>query len=333
MKTTGAAKRSVGNPRRNFVRSAFAAVAVLALLSLPLSSDAAQVFEKVGTLGGQSLKIGVGARAAGMGEAYVAIADDATAVYWNPAGIARLSGQSISINHTAWPANVLFDQAAYVFSIKWIPGMLGVNVRALTMSRDVVRTTYLPEGTGETFDAGEWAYGVTYARALTDKFSAGFSINYVQTGLADVKGTSTTFDFGTLYDVGVLGAKIGMAIQNVGSDMTFIDEKVKMPVFFRVGGSFDVFQMGENRLITAAEFTHPPDNSEKLNLGAEYSFHDYLFLRGGYKMNYDTEGLTAGFGVKFPLTLVKSSVARLDYAYQDMNYLSAAHRVSLNVSF
>ena len=332
MSKTGAAIRSVGNPRRNFVRSAFV-VAVLVLLSLPLSAEAAQVFEKVGTLGGQSLKIGVGARAAGMGEAYVAIADDATAVYWNPAGIARLSGQSISINHTAWPANVLFDQAAYVFSVKWIPGMLGVNVRALTMSRDIVRTTYLPEGTGETFDAGEWAYGVTYARALTDKFSAGFSINYVQTGLADVKGSSTTFDFGTLYDVGILGAKIGMAIQNVGSDMTFIDEKVKMPVFFRVGGSFDVLQMGESKLITAAEFTHPPDNSEKLNLGAEYSFHDYLFLRGGYKMNYDTEGLTAGFGVKFPLTLVKSSVARLDYAYQDMNYLSAAHRVSLNVSF
>lgn len=332
MRTTGAANRSVGNPRRDFVRSAFV-VAVLVLLSLPHTSEAAQVFEKVGTLGGQSLKIGVGARAAGMGEAYVAIADDATAVYWNPAGIARLSGQSISINHTSWPANVLFDQAAYVFSVKWIPGMLGVNVRALTMSRDIVRTTYLPEGTGETFDAGEWAYGLSYARALTDKFSAGFSINYVQTGLADVKGTSTTFDFGTLYDVGVLGAKIGMAIQNVGSDMTFIDEKVKMPVFFRVGGSAALMQSGESRLLTSAEFTHPPDNSEKLNLGAEYGFRDYLFLRGGYKLNYDTEGLTAGIGVKFPLTVIKSSVARLDYAYQDMKFLSDAHHVSLNVSF
>lgn len=303
------------------------------LLLLPLSAEGAQIFEKVGTLGGQSLKIGVGARAAAMGEAYVALSDDATAVYWNPAGIARMSGQSISLNHTAWPANILFDQAAYVFNIKWIPGMLGVNVRALTMSRDIVRTTYLPEGNGETFDAGEWAYGLSYARALTDKFSAGFSVNYVQTGLDDVKGSSTTFDFGTLYDVGVLGAKIGMSIQNIGSDMTFIDEKVKMPVFFRVGGSFDVMQQGENRLIAAAEFTHPPDNSEKLNLGAEYGFHDYLFLRGGYKLNYDTEGLTAGFGVKFPLTIVKSSVARLDYAYQDMNFLGTTHRVSVNVGF
>jgi len=303
------------------------------LLLLPLSAEGAQIFEKVGTLGGQSLKIGVGARAAAMGDAYVALSDDATAVYWNPAGIARMSGQSISLNHTSWPADILFDQASYVFNIKWIPGMLGVNVRALTMSRDIVRTTYLPEGTGDTFDAGEWAYGLSYARALTDKFSAGISVNYVQTGLDDVKGSSTTFDFGTLYDVGVLGAKIGMSIQNIGSDMTFIDEKVKMPVFFRVGGSFDVMQQGENKLIAAAEFTHPPDNSEKLNVGAEYGFHDYLFLRGGYKMNYDTQGLTAGFGVKFPLTIVKSSVARLDYAYQDMNFLGATHRVSVNIGF
>jgi hypothetical protein len=309
-------QRLMLNSRRVFVRSA---VLVLACLLLPLAAKGAEIFEKVGTLGGQSLKIGVGARAAAMGDAYVAIADDATAVYWNPAGIARLSGQSVTLNHTAWPADILFDQAAYVFNVKWIPGMLGVNVRALTMSRDIVRTTYLPEGTGDTFDAGEWAYGITYARSLTDKFSAGFSVNYVQTGLADVKGKSTTFDFGTLYDVGVLGAKIGMSIQNVGSDMTFITDKVKMPVFFRVGGSLNVFQQG--------------DNSEKLNWGAEYGYHDFLFLRGGYKFNYDTEGLTAGLGVKFPLTIAKASVARLDYAYQDLKYLNAAHRISLNVSF
>jgi type IX secretion system protein PorV len=330
MNGAGSTYPTVGGPRRNFVRSA---LALLVLLLLPLSAEGAQIFEKVGTLGGQSLKIGVGARAAAMGDAYVALSDDATAVYWNPAGIARLSGQSISLNHTAYPANILFDQAAYVFNIKWIPGMIGVNVRALTMSRDIVRTTYLPDGTGDTFDAGEWAYGLSYARALTDKFSAGLSVNYIQTGLDDVKGSSTTFDFGTLYDVGVMGAKIGMSIQNLGSDMTFIDEKVKMPVFFRVGGSLDVMQQGDNRLIASAEFTHPPDNSEKLNLGAEYGFHDFFFLRGGYKLNYDTQGLTAGFGVKFPLTIVKSSVARLDYAYQDMDFLGATHRVSVNVGF
>jgi len=117
------------------------ALIVAVCLLLPLTAEGAQIFEKVGTLGGQSLKIGVGARAAAMGDAYVAIADDATAVYWNPAGIARLSGQSVTVNHTAWPADILFDQAAYVFNIKGIPRMLGVNGRELTLSRDLVRTT------------------------------------------------------------------------------------------------------------------------------------------------------------------------------------------------
>jgi len=323
-------ERSMRKPRRIFVRSA---IALLVVALLPVAAEGAQVFEKVGTIGGQSLKIGVGARAAAMGDAYVAIADDATAVYWNPAGLARISGKAVTLNHTAWPADILFDQAAYAFGVKWFPGMIGVNVRALTMSRDIVRTTYLPEGTGETFDAGEWAYGLSYARSLTDKFSAGASVNYVQTGLDDVKGTAWTLDFGTLYDIGVMGAKIGMAIQNVGSDMTFIEDKVKMPVFFRVGGSIDLISSGQNRLLTVAEFTHPPDNSEKLNLGGEYAFNDYLFLRGGYKFNYDTEGLTAGLGVKFPLTSAKTAIARVDYAYQDLKYLSRVHRVSLNLSF
>ena len=309
------------------------AIALLIAVLVPLTAEGAQIFEKVGTIGGQSLKIGVGARAAAMGDAYVAIADDATAVYWNPAGLARLSGSAVTLNHTAWPADILFDQAAYVFGVKWFPGMLGVNVRALTMSRDVVRTAYLPEGTGETFDAGEWAYGLSYAKSLTDKFSAGFSLNYVQTGLDDVKASAVTLDFGTLYDIGVMGARIGMAIQNIGSEMTFIEDKVKMPVFFRVGGSVDLYTRGESRVITVAEFTHPPDNSEKLNWGAEYAYNDYVFLRGGYKFNYDTEGLTAGLGVKFPLTLARTAVARVDYAYQDLKFLSSVHRVSMNVSF
>jgi len=97
--------------------------------------------------------------------------------------------------------------------------------------------------------------------------------------------------------------------------------------------SVNLLQRGDSRVLTVAEFTHPSDNSEKVNWGAEYAFHDYLFLRGGYKFNYDTEGMTAGLGVKFPLTLSKASVARLDYAYQDLKLLTAAHRVSVNVSF
>src|SRR5437773_9002924 len=102
---------------------------------LPGATHAAQIFEKVGTFDGQFLKIGVGARAAGMGGAFVGVADDATALYWNAAGIARIDPEKseLSLNHANWPAELSFDQIGYVFHLKKIPGAFGFNARALSM--------------------------------------------------------------------------------------------------------------------------------------------------------------------------------------------------------
>jgi long-subunit fatty acid transport protein len=87
---------------------------VLLLAGLPALAGAAQEFEKVGTIGGQFLKIGIGARATAMGSAFVSVADDASAIYWNPAGVARVSKNVATINHAAWLADTSFTQAAYL---------------------------------------------------------------------------------------------------------------------------------------------------------------------------------------------------------------------------
>ena len=159
----------------------------LAALLVPGLAQA-DIFEKVGTFGGQFLKIGVGARAAGMGGAYVAMTDDATAVFWNAAGIARVEeGKSqISINHANWPAELSYDQVGYVFHMKKIPGAFAVHARALTMKPMEETTAFQPFGTGRTFDAGMMSAGLTYARSFTDKFSAGVTVNMIHTGLADL---------------------------------------------------------------------------------------------------------------------------------------------------
>src|SRR6267142_5966566 len=159
----------------------------LAALLLPGLAHA-DIFEKVGTFGGQFLKIGVGARGAGMGGAFVAIADDATAVFWNAAGIARVDPDKsqLSLNHANWPAELSFDQVGYVFHMKRIPGAFAVHARALSMQPMEVTTSFQPTGTGETFDAGMVAAGLTYARLFTDKFSAGVTLNMIHTGLADL---------------------------------------------------------------------------------------------------------------------------------------------------
>ena len=74
-----------------------------------------------------------------------------------------------------------------------------------------------------------------------------------------------------------------------------------------------------------------PDNSERINLGAEYAFHNYIFLRGGYNVNYDAEGIAGGVGFRFPVSF--AGTADFDYAFTDMKALGAAHRFSLKFAF
>ena len=304
----------------------------LAALLVPGLAQA-DIFEKVGTFGGQFLKIGVGARAAGMGGAYVAMTDDATAVFWNAAGIARVEeGKSqISINHANWPAELSYDQVGYVFHMKKIPGAFAVHARALTMKPMEETTAFQPFGTGRTFDAGMMSAGLTYARSFTDKFSAGVTVNMIHTGLADLSQQTFAVDIGTLYDVGAAGMKIGMAIQNIGSQEKFIEREARIPSIFRVGTTATLFKGGDQKLTGSFEFSHPPDNSERVNVGAEYAFHQYLFLRGGYAFNYDAEGMSGGIGFHFPASV--AGMADLDYAYTDMLDLGAAHRFSTRFQF
>lgn len=308
-----------------------AILVALLILALPGSAFAAREFEKVGTVGAQFLKLGVGARPAGMGGAFVSIADDASAVFWNPSGVARITRSVISLNHCDWASDVAFSEAAYVFDPKYIPGMMAIHARSLYMPEQPVRTVYKPEGDGTKFDNGDVAVGLTYARSLTDKFSAGLTFNYVHSSLADYSAQAYSFDFGTLYDTGFQSLRIGMAIQNIGTEMEFIDRAVKLPTTFRVGMSMNVYENAQFRVLTSAEFSHPPDNNERANLGGEVGYKDFLYLRAGHGFGYDTEGLSAGLGFKMPTSI--NSEATVDYAYSDLGYLGAAHRVSVDFRF
>ena len=215
-----------------------------------------------------------------------------------------------------------------------IPGAFAVHARALTMQPMVETTAYQPDpniGTGRTFDAGMMSVGLTYARSFTDKFSAGVTGNFISEGLAEYTQQTMAFDVGTLYDVGTMGMRIGMAISNIGSQIKFIDRSARMPSIFRVGTSAVLMQRADQKLVGSFEFSHPPDNSERLNVGAEYSFRKYLFLRGGYNINYDSEGLAGGVGFHFPVSV--AGMADLDYAYTDMKDLGGAHRFSLKFLF
>ena len=304
-------------------------VALAALL--PVQASATEPFAKVGTYAMQFLKIGPSARGMGLGGAFTAISNDATATYWNPAGMVDITRTSISINHVWWPADLNLDYASAVFSLPFVPGSFGVSARALTMDPQIERTIFLPEGTGQTFDAGDMSFGVSYAKFFTDKFSSGGTVHFIHSGLAERSVNTFAVDFGLVYRIGLWGMRLGMLIQSLGSKVDFDDRASKMPTQFKVGVAATPYQQGVNTLQGVFEFSHPSDNKERMNVGAEYSFNQFFFLRGGYNFNADTEGIAGGFGLRLDTSQTSDLV--FDYAWSDMDFLQSVHRVSIGFSY
>jgi len=300
------------------------------LLVLPGLAQGEQ-FAKVGTFGAQFLKIGVSARAAGMGSAYTGVADDANAVFWNPGGLVNVVTNEVALNHVEWPADIKLTSLVLAWNPRSIPGTIAFSARSLWIDPMLVRTAYEPDGNGQTFDSGSSAFGFTYSRFWTDKFSAGFTLNYIHEGLAETSVNTVGFDFGIMYRIGVKDLKLGMVIQNLGGKMVYDVTESKMPTIFKVGASFVPIHSDNHRLLISAEFAHPSDNKERANVGGEYSLNEIFHARLGYHINYDTDGIAFGFGAA--LRTGDTSKLQLDYGAVDMGPLQYVHRLTLSVVY
>jgi hypothetical protein len=311
----------------------------LAILLLASQAVATEIFEKVGTVGFQFLEIGAGARGTGMGEAMVGATEGVESIYWNPAGLRHLGGPTLYFSHGFWPAEISHQYAAFAMRPGLFPGIMGVSVTSLSMEPMTLRTATNPDGVGVEFEPSDLAVGLTYARVFTDKFAAGGTLKWIRSGLGDLSALGeeglgdfsvNTFvgDFGTLYDTGLRSLRIGLLIQNMGAEATFHDEPVPVPVTFRFGVSMNLLETPGQVVKACAEFKHPADTSEKINVGAEYALNEMYFLRAGYKLNYDTEGFTAGGGAR---VIVAGRVLAVDYSYSDFSYLGAVHRFGVTI--
>ncbi len=285
---------------------------------------------KVATAGAQFLEIGVGARAIGMGEAFVAVANDATAMYYNPAGLTQLYDREVVVTHVEYLAEIQYDFAGVAYPLYRMGGVLGIGFYALDAG-EMDETTYeYHQGTGRTFGAGSYAATVSYGRALTDRFSVGVTVKLIDEKLEDERSTGWAADVGTSYDTGFRNFKISMVITNFGPDMTFITESYPLPINFKFGGAINVLEGEQHKGVFAIEAAHPSDNLEKYNAGFEYQYAEKYFLRVGQKFNYDEGSFSAGGGVRVPFNNME---LRLDYGYQDMGLLEQAHRFTLGLKF
>jgi long-subunit fatty acid transport protein len=307
------------------------ALASVLLLVLALGPSTALAQSKVGTAGMNFLQIVPTARVAGMGGAFVAVADDASSLCYNPAGLAWMNRREGVFGYTDYPADIMLQYAGVVVPVSPVVGVVGFAATALTMD-DMYITTPVDSdvtGTGRRFTCGDVAVQLSYARMLTDRFSAGLSLRYIQEDLEDEKASGVGADIGTFYDTHWNTVKVGMNISNFGPDMKFIEESFPQPLNFTVGLSVEPLSDEMQRLILGFEGSHPNDNEERAAVGGEYTIYQMLSLRGGYKINYDAETWSAGVGVQVPLGMMK---VKVDYSYTDFGKLTDIHRATLGIS-
>lgn len=333
---------------------------IIGILVLLLQPIMAQRVTKTGTTAAKFLSIGIGPRANAMGSAYSSVADDASAMYWNPAGIARITEYQTAFTYTKMFADINVNYFGAVIPAGDL-GVFGIGITALNIGEMEVTTEYYPEGTGEKFNAGSYAFGLSYAKFITSEFAVGVTFKYIREGIYNSSAEGFGVDVGTVFTTPFYGIKFASSISNYGSklqmggddllirhdpdpqragnnqtiDALYSTDQYELPLRLQIGLSRDFTILDEHRLTFAVDAIHPNDNNQWVNVGGEISlFNNLLSLRGGYKglfLDDTQEGLTLGAGIHYGgLGVFKISV---DYSYQQMKYLDHLHSFGVVLGF
>ncbi len=323
-----------------------AAAALLALSAAPARAQFDLGTQRAGTSSGTFLKIGVGARAVGMGESFVAVANDPSTIFWNPAGLGSLLRQEVEISHVSWPAQINYEHVTWVVPSQKLGGSLALQFGVLATEMDET-TSLQPFGTGRTFTYSDVLIGGAYARRWTDKLLVGAGVKYVHEDLGSSVGgpsiSSVMFDVGSIYYLGLGSVRIATSLTNFGSEMRpggdytspYTGEVRSYdgfdpPMVFRYGLAFEPVENSQQRLTTSFDVSVPADNQQMIKAGAEWTWKQRLALRSGYNFNADALKLSAGAGLFAPLGQHRATI---DYAYTDGGHLGAVHRLTLGYRF
>ncbi len=329
---------------------------VLAGLLAAFPAPDAHAQNKAGRNGGKFLDIGIGAREIALGSAATTLTGDANQVFWNPAGSVLAADQQLSASffYGDWFAGLQHTAAAVGYNVG-SSGTVTLGLQAFGTSDiaanrqngfddPILQGLVTDDGTSDTYDYLDLGVSATYARQITDRLALGATAKFVSETIDSESATAFAFDFGSVYDMGFGGWKLGARLSHLGTDMSFYNQDNPLPLTFSIGTSAYPVNLNAARLMLAADISKPQDGAQRLNGGAELSFYDLLFLRGGYKFNYSgqrddgtslrprientLEGASLGGGLQYR---VSGYDLAFDYSFTQMQLVENAHRFTLRI--
>ena len=315
-------------------------------------------YQKLAQTGMKFLAVGQSARQSGLADAFSAVEGQAASMFYNPAGLARLDGLAdVCGGQTQWIGDIRHLYAGVALSPwngDW--GVIGIQAQYVDYGeiQQSIRVNstdgpgYMDLGTFRPF---AYMYGLTYARALSNKFSIGGSVKMVTqdlgTSVIEVdsaynpsKKVKTSlvvvaFDFGILYKTGFKSLNFGMTVRNFARQVSYVKDPFQLPLLFRIGLSMNVFDLAgvdpaDQSLLIAVDAEHPRDYPEQVRVGIEYTFARTISFRAGYVGPADEQSFSYGVGLQQRFMDAGFSI---DYSYTPFGVFTSVHRWSLGFLF
>ena len=304
----------------------------LLILALIVFS-ARSIYAGTGETGFAFLKIGIGGRSAGMGETATASSTDATAAFWNPAGLVQSNTHNVVFTYNRWIDGIQHNFGA----VKFVHGNNAFALHYISTGVEGIEQRDIPsENPTAYFSSHDLALGFSYARKMNDRLSLGITGKYVYERIQS-SVSAFAVDIGAWYYIKYAydnpGTdrrwRVGMILSNVGFSGKFIDEKVRLPASIRLGSLYHIINTvpAGNTWSVAADIEKPFAESTRTHLGTEFGYKNTYFVRAGYQLGYEARGITAGIGVRIQRVSV-------DYGYMPFsNSLGATHRISAALAF
>ncbi len=278
--------------------------------------------QSAGQSGLSFLKIGSGARNIALGDNGATLANDATAIFYNPANLYDARSE-IFVMHNKWIQDVAAEAIAVKFSLFGVP--FGIGFNSTSVSDIEIRT--LPGEPDGIFNAHYFAGTIGTALEIIPNLSAGAAMKYLYENIYSDESTGFGYDFGLSYKYSdnLSGSAV---VRNIGSMSILRNEKTKLPTEIKFGAVYNlpVIQNLFASLVSVEYQKYTATNDIHINFGIETIYNSLAALRLGYMTAYQSKGFTAGLGFKW-------NIIDVDYAFTPFNYsLGSSHTVSLRAA-